>query len=136
MIEVVCAILRDAGDRVFAARRSEIMPLPLKWEFPGGKVEPGESADAALVREIAEELGLHIRIKGSLTPVVHTYPGFTIRLIPMACEAIGGEVVLREHIDFQWIPVNELGLKDWAAADIPVVQELMRLAKIERPSER
>ena len=88
-IDVACAIIEKDG-RVLAAQRSETMSLPLKWEFPGGKIEPGESAAACLVREIAEELAVGIVIGAALPPSNWRYPDFAITLHPFVC-ALNGE---------------------------------------------
>lgn len=101
------------------------MDLPLKWEFPGGKIEQGEDAEACLVREIREELNMEIRVVSPLQPVEHQYPKKKIRLIPFICEKMGGEISLAEHVDFRWLPVDQLGELDWAEADIPIVKELL-----------
>jgi 8-oxo-dGTP diphosphatase len=125
MIEVVCAVISGEDGKILAAQRSEQMPLPLKWEFPGGKIDPGESGEDALRREIKEELSVDIRIMERLNSVVHHYPNLSIRLRPFRCEISGGDIVLKEHAGFCWLPVAELVALDWAEADIPVVAGLM-----------
>jgi 8-oxo-dGTP diphosphatase len=125
MIDVVCAVISREDGKILAAQRSERMPLPLKWEFPGGKIDPGERAEDALRREINEELSADIRILARLEPVVHHYPGLSICLQPFHCEITGGDIVLKEHTLFCWLPVAELSALDWAEADVPVVARLM-----------
>lgn len=98
------------------------MPLPLKWEFPGGKVEEGESLENCLVREIKEELDITIKIIDELAPNEHKYSDKTIKLIPFLCRWTKGEIHLKEHAAYRWQrPKNLLDL-DWAEADIPIVK--------------
>ena len=99
------------------------MSLPLKWEFAGGKIEPGESEEDCIKREILEELNIHIKIKGKLTPVLHQYPNFKINLIPFIAEYVSGDLKLKEHADFVLVDKEELYKLDWAEADLPIVRE-------------
>ena len=92
VIPVTCAILVDAGRRVLVTQRSSLMKLPLKWEFPGGKMERGEGPEECLAREIREELGLEIYIGKRLASSVHHYPDFSIELIPFICEVRSGRI--------------------------------------------
>lgn len=125
MIQVTCAvIIRDDG-RVLVTQRGEQMKLPLKMEFPGGKIEPGETAEACLIREIFEELEIDIAIVGRLPSNDHDYPNFSIRLHPFVCRITGGDIVLKEHAAYFWLDKNELNGLDWAAADVPVVQNYL-----------
>ncbi|WP_121808228.1 (deoxy)nucleoside triphosphate pyrophosphohydrolase [Mucilaginibacter kameinonensis] len=122
MIKVTCAIIVNADGLVLAAQRSATMNQPLKWEFPGGKIEPGETAEACLIREIKEELHVDIEIVSSLPANTHQYPNFTIQLIPFVCRIIASEILLKEHLDFKWVAKDELLVLDWAEADVPVVR--------------
>ena len=124
MLDVTCAIIMKA-DRVLICQRSETMRLPLKWEFPGGKVERGESLEACIVREIREELHLTIGVLEAYTPVVHHYPDFSLTLSPFVCEYIAGELQLEEHAQALWVALWELEQYDWAEADLPIVRELL-----------
>jgi len=126
MISVVCAIIVNKENRILITQRSEKMSLPLKWEFPGGKVEQNENYEQTAIREIKEELNIAIRIKQQLDSVVHHYPTFSITLIPFICDYLAGEVVLLEHAAYYWFkPENLLDL-EWAAADIPVVHQYLK----------
>lgn len=125
-IQVTCAIIRF-GNKILAVQRSETMSLPLKWEFAGGKIEPGESEVDCITREILEELNIHIKIKQKLTPVTHQYPDFKINLIPFVAEYVSGELRLKEHSDYVLVDKEELYKLDWAEADLPVIQELLSL---------
>lgn len=119
-IRVACAVLEDRG-MVLAAQRSRSMSMPLKWEFPGGKLHQGESPEECLSRELEEELGIRVRIVKPLPPVIHRYPEFTIELIPFVCTLAGGKLRPTEHSAIAWLPPRVLPELDWAAADIPVV---------------
>jgi 8-oxo-dGTP diphosphatase len=125
VIKVTCAIIVDSNGLVFAAQRSEAMSLPLKWEFPGGKIEPGETAEACLIREIKEELHVDVEIVFSMPSNTHQYPNVTIQLIPFVCKITAGEVLLKEHLDFKWLYKDELLALDWAEADVAVVEYYM-----------
>lgn len=116
MIKVTCAIIKK-GDKILAARRAHRMHLAGKWEFPGGKIEPGETAEECIAREIFEELNIRIRPLKKLIAVEHHYPDKSIRLIPFLCEILEGGIVLSEHAEFKWINPNEIKTLNWAAAD-------------------
>ncbi|PKV75555.1 (deoxy)nucleoside triphosphate pyrophosphohydrolase [Pontibacter ramchanderi] len=126
MTKVTCALIEQYG-RVLITQRSEAMPLALLWEFPGGKVEEGETEEACLVREIQEELNLNITPTKRLTPVVQTYGDKTIELIPFLCQYNGGTISLAEHRSYQWVFPQDLPHFDWCPADIPIMQEFIAL---------
>ncbi|MBD1426728.1 (deoxy)nucleoside triphosphate pyrophosphohydrolase [Sphingobacterium arenae] len=126
MLHVTCAIIEN-DKKILICQRSKQMKLPLKWEFPGGKVEIGESKENCLEREIHEELGLEIEIESTLTPVVHHYPEFSLRLYPFLCKWTGGSLAIAEHAQAIWVDKNELQNYDWAEADVPIMNELMQL---------
>jgi 8-oxo-dGTP diphosphatase len=128
MIRVSCAIIINPFDQVLVTQRSINMPLPLKWEFPGGKIEAYETAEACLIREIKEELNIEIQITGSLLPNDHQYTDKLIRLIPFICRQKDGEIVLKEHADYKWLDAKDLLDLDWAEADVGVVEEYLRMA--------
>lgn len=126
MINVTCAIIEKDGF-VLVTQRSEQMSLPLKWEFPGGKIEREESTEDCLKREIKEELNIEINIIAPLEPNSHAYPnGKLIRLIPFICEYNSGTLYLAEHADYKWLKKHELLTLDWAAADIPIVNAYIK----------
>lgn len=130
-LHVACAIIEKDG-KVLSTQRSEAMSLPLKWEFPGGKIEAGESAEDCLRRELLEEIGLHVCLKKSLPTSTHHYPKFTITLYPFLCSIESGEVVLHEHSASAWLPPEKLHSIDWAEADLPVIDSY--LAEVESAS--
>ncbi len=119
IIEVACAIIMD-GERVLVAQRSEEMPHPLKWEFPGGKLKPGETPENCIIREIREELGVEITVQKLLPSVKHTYRTNKVKLIPFVCLIKGGEISLSEHKSYRWVHRFELNQIDWLEADVDV----------------
>jgi 8-oxo-dGTP diphosphatase len=127
MLQVTCALIINPQNQILAAQRSQTMTLPLKWEFPGGKIEPGETAEDCLIREIKEELNIEIQIIKALPSNTHTYPKITIELIPFICEHTSGEILLKEHAQYSWLHKNELLALDWADADVPIVKHYLNL---------
>lgn len=124
---MACAIIERDGN-VLAAQRSAAMTLPLKWEFPGGKIETDESPQECLIREIREELGITVCIDATLSPSTHSYADFTVTLYPFTCRQTGGVMTMYEHHALQWIEPQRMPELDWAAADLPVVGEYMASA--------
>lgn len=125
MLHVTCAIIRR-NNTILICQRSASMKLPLKWEFPGGKIEPGESKEDCLMREIKEELGIDIMVGPALNMVEYHYPKFAICLYPFECTLIGGDLNLTEHAQAIWVDNSELLNYDWAAADLPIVKALIQ----------
>jgi 8-oxo-dGTP diphosphatase len=122
---VVCALIERDG-RVLAAQRPPQKLLPFKWEFPGGKLEAGESPEAALVREIREELHLDIVVGAPLPPSAHDYGTFSITLAPfLATIPATAEPRPLEHAAVRWCTARELRDLDWAAADVPVLDHYL-----------
>ena len=112
------------------------MSEPLKWEFPGGKPEPGEDARAALAREIREELAIEITVGEWLGRGTSVVDGRRIELDVYLAALASGEVELAEHADFGWFTADEIASLDWAAADVPVLgalaRELFRASGVEQ----
>jgi 8-oxo-dGTP diphosphatase len=125
-VPVVCAIIERAG-LVLIAQRPPHKLLSLKWEFPGGKVEPGEDPAAAIVREIREELGCDITVTRALPPFLHDYRTVVIEMIPFICALAPGspEPHPHEHTALAWVSSAEMQAYDLAAADWPVVRCLL-----------
>jgi len=123
-VRVVCAILEDGCGRVLLAQRPAHKHLGLKWEFPGGKVEPGEEPAAALVRELREELGCDVAIARRLPTFVHRYPEIAIEMRPFVVRLAPGSPApqAHEHAALRWVRPGELTTLDLAAADLPVVK--------------
>ena len=120
-LRVACALV-ERGGRLLSVQRSATMSLPLKWEFPGGKIEPGESPAGCLRRELLEELGVEVEVGDPLPVFAHDYPAFSVILHPWRCRIAAGEVTLHEHADARWLTPRELLSVDWAAADLPVLE--------------
>jgi len=124
MIRVTCAIIKD-GDKIFAAQRGPGAQQALKWEFPGGKVEPGESDEECLLRELAEELEMLVSIEEKLPSFFHDYPSFSIELIPFVCSPKTEGHSANEHAGTGWFTREQLLQLDWAAADVAIMQYLL-----------
>jgi len=120
-VHVACALIERDG-LVLAAQRSAVMSLPLKWEFPGGKLEAGESAAECLQRELVEELGVTIAVGRPLPLHTHSYDSFTVTLYPFICSMESEHITLHEHAAITWMPPHELPTLDWLEADRPVLE--------------
>ena len=94
------------------------------WEFPGGKVEPGETEPEALRRELQEEMDYEVKIGSHLMTVEHTYPDFSLSLSCWMCTAQDDQFVRKEHIDHKWLTAREMKALEWCAADAPVLDNI------------
>jgi len=119
MTRVCCAIILKE-DRILAVQRSEHMSHPLKWEFPGGKIQEGESEESCILRELEEELKLLVFIIKRLNSVFHQYGEKSIELIPFIVST-EKDPELTEHKALQWLTKDELRIPDWVEADIKVI---------------
>ncbi len=128
MIEVVCGVIGDGAGRFLACLRPEGKHLAGLWEFPGGKVDGGESPEAALLRELREELGIEVAVGDALEPVVWSDDRVTIRLRPFHCVIAGGRLRALEHEELRWCAPEEFDLLEWAAADRPILAEIRNRA--------
>ncbi len=131
-IQVACAIIERDG-LVLAARRGAAMSMPLVWEFPGGKLEPGETPRQCLRRELLEELDIRVSPGAALEPVTHDYPSFTVTLHPFVCVMGNDRISLREHAAIAWLEPEQLPTLEWAAADGPILEQY--LARRNHPPE-
>ena len=125
---LVAAGLMVRDGRVLITQRSAHQNQPdlaLKWEFPGGKVEPGEAPVAALVRELREEIGVGVMVGQIWDVLFHAYPGFDLVMLVYACTIVDGEPRAVDVHDLAWVPVAELGMWDILTADRPLVERLM-----------
>jgi len=125
-IKVVGAIIRNEQEQILCALRSSEMSLPNLWEFPGGKIEKGEQPEESLVREIKEELGCEIKVADLVEDVVHEYPGIIVNLLTYEATVALGTPIASEHAKLEWKDVTELNDLEWAPADIPTVEKLMK----------
>jgi len=128
MTEVVAALIRR-GDRFLICRRPPEKARGLLWEFVGGKVEPGETKEQALVRECREELGIAVAPGGIFMEVEHVYPDITIRLTLFNAVIAAGEPQLLEHVDLRWITAGEIGGFDFCPADEVILEKIKREAE-------
>jgi len=126
LIPVSCAIIYF-DDKILAVQRSTKMKLPLKWEFPGGKVEAGESEVECVKREVFEELNIEIEVKERLSSVIHQYPNLKVELIPFIAYYQSGNLQLAEHADYVLSSKKGLLSLDWAEADLPIVKQFLGL---------
>jgi 8-oxo-dGTP diphosphatase len=120
-IKVAAAVIID-NNKVFAAQRENKGELALFWEFPGGKLEDGESGESAIVREIEEELSIKVEVIKHLINVEHKYKTFSITLIAYLCKIVEGELTLKDHVNSEWLVKEQLYTVNWAAADLPIVK--------------
>lgn len=123
-IEVVAAIIYKDG-AYFATQRG-YGEFEGMWEFPGGKIEPGESADAALKREIQEELGVDITIDKFLCTAYYDYPVFHLTMHCYLCSVVSGEIELREHKSARWLTKESLDSVEWLPADLDIIKKLKK----------
>lgn len=123
MIEVVAGLILDDSGSLLACKRPEGKHLGGKWEFPGGKLEADESPEAALIRELEEELSITVEPLKPLTPVVWDYGRGPIRLHPIVCRILSGTPHPHEHSEIRWCDREALQSLDWAAADVPILRE-------------
>jgi len=125
-VEVVAAVIMH-NQKILCVQRSEnkYAYISKKFEFPGGKMEEGETKKQTIIREIKEELNMDIIPIKELKTVKHEYPDFNLKMHSFISECLSTEVFLSEHIDYKWLSVSELETLDWAAADLPIVEQLI-----------
>jgi 8-oxo-dGTP diphosphatase len=125
MVKVLCGIITNSEGEIFLARRKPGKSLAGKWEFPGGKLEEGESEPECLKRELLEELGMEVIVHERVGENVHQYPTFQIRLIGYRCELVTATYALTDHDEYAWVKPEEILLYDLAEADVPLVAYLV-----------
>jgi len=126
-IEVVAAVIQHKG-KILAVQRgpAKYDYISEKWEFPGGKMEAGETEQETIIREIKEELDMDISVNSKLITVEHTYPDFHLTMHTYMCETNQSEPTLTEHLAYQWLEKSELTKLDWAGADVPIVEAILK----------
>ncbi|MBP5646081.1 MAG: (deoxy)nucleoside triphosphate pyrophosphohydrolase [Bacteroidaceae bacterium] len=124
-IEVVAAIIHDADGRIFATQRGygDFKDL---WEFPGGKMEPGESPEQALVREIWEELETRIVVERLVRTIEWDYPQFHLTMHCFWCHVESGQLTLKEHEAARWLSAQLLDSVEWLPADLQIIDVIRR----------
>lgn len=125
-IEVVAAIIHDNNGRIFATQRG-YGNFKDYWEFPGGKIEPGETPVEALHREIWEELESQITVEHLLQTIKYDYPEFHLTMHCFLCHLASGTLKLKEHEDARWLALNELDSVNWLPADKNLINTLKQL---------
>lgn len=131
-IDVVAGII-IYKNRILCVQKPESKQqyISKKFEFPGGKIEAGESHTEALSRELLEELNLSTVNQSYFLTVVHQYPNLEVTLHAYLCQVDSDVLILHEHISRKWLKAEELGTLDWAAADIPIVEKLMTIKSLD-----
>lgn|SRR5690606_24648253 len=129
-INVVAAVIID-NDKILSVQRGPNNQLPLKWEFPGGKIEAGETPEEALRREIKEEMKCEIEVESQIEETVYEYEFGTAHLSTYWCKVIEGAPMLTEHVDLRWLTLKELSSLEWAPADLPTLRRIMDRVKIK-----
>ncbi|MCX6301928.1 MAG: (deoxy)nucleoside triphosphate pyrophosphohydrolase [Bacteroidia bacterium] len=127
MIIVTCAIIRNEDNEVLVVQRGEKTDHPFKWEFPGGKLQDGETEEECIIREIMEELSMEVVICGKFETVVHDYGHKKIKLIPFICDTLDELPVLLEHEDFKWVSSENLGSVDLCEADVLIAGRYLEI---------
>lgn len=126
LIKVVGAIIENDNSEILCALRSPKMNSPNLWEFPGGKVEENETLDAAIIREIQEELQCSIEFKEVFNYNTHEYEKIIVNLITLKCKLVTGIPLVTEHSKLIWLKRENLHSLKWAPADIPAVEQLIK----------
>jgi 8-oxo-dGTP diphosphatase len=123
MIRVAAALIEKDG-KVLIAQRNGEGSQGLKWEFPGGKIDPGETPEECLKRELKEELNLDICVGALYDTINYDYPTWTIELLVYRADIVGGELRLNVHRDVRWVPRSEIAGYDFCPADVELVEKL------------
>ncbi|MFP7492969.1 (deoxy)nucleoside triphosphate pyrophosphohydrolase [Terribacillus saccharophilus] len=122
-ISVVGAVIVQ-DNKILCAQRGTEKSLPLKWEFPGGKIEKNETPQEALKREITEEMQCSISIGEEIEDTTYEYDFGIVHLKTFYCQLLEGEPTLTEHVAIKWLAPEDLSSLDWAPADIPAIEKI------------
>lgn len=122
-VKVVGAVI-EKDEKILCAQRNSEKSLPNMWEFPGGKIEDGELPEAALKRELMEEMDCEINVLDKIVTTVYEYDFATIELTTYYAEMVSDSIVLHEHQDMKWLSRDELDSVEWAPADIEAIEKI------------
>ena len=125
-IEVVAGVIFNKENKIFCAKRKDYGELGLRWGFPGGKIERGESNKEALISELLEELSIDVEVKDYIITIFHKYKSFNLIMHAYYCNIKNGNIKLNDHVEYKWLQLNELDALEWAEADIPIIDELRK----------
>lgn len=125
-ISVVGAVVTNSKNEILCALRSPVMSLPNLWEFPGGKIEPGERPEESLFREIQEELNCTIQVGDHIETTRYEYEKVIVELSTFQSTIVSGAPEALEHAELRWVPVKQLNSLNWAPADVPAVEKIMK----------
>lgn len=135
-LQVVAAVVTDGHEMLCVQKgATPYAYTSYKYEFPGGKIEKGETPQQALKREMREELDCEVTVGPLLVSVKHSYPDFAITLHVYLCRTTGRQLSLKEHVACQWLSCERLRTLDWAEADLKVVQSLLEMDKPPCPTQ-
>lgn len=122
---VAAVVCQDGKVLCMQKGKTKFEYTSFKFEFPGGKIEPGETRQQALKRELREEMDYEIEVGEELITVNHTYPDFSITMTAFLCKPLSPTFKMNEHVSFQWLMASELTSLDWAAADVAIVKAIV-----------
>lgn len=126
-IRVVAAVIKatnDKGEKIIFATERGYGEFKGGWEFPGGKIEPGETPQQALCREIMEELDTKIQVGDLIDTIEYDYPAFHLSMDCFWCEVVSGNLVLKEHEEARWLTSDELDSVEWLPADVTLIDKI------------
>ncbi len=129
MIEVTAAVIRDNG-KFLICQRAKGKNCELLWEFPGGKIEPGETAEQCIVRECQEELGVTLEVEQKLTDIVYAYSDRTVHLHFFITRIVAGQLQRREHNAFAWVTTDEMSRYEFCPADTEMLNNYSQRIKV------
>ena len=125
MIDVVAAVIRDNTGKILIAQRNLKKSQGGLWEFPGGKIEPNETKEEAIIREIKEEMDIDIKVEKNIDERVFNYPDKSINLIALECKKTNGDIKLIEHENVKWVDKFDLKAYEFAPADEFIINAIL-----------
>jgi len=129
IIIVTAAVIFNSAGEVLISQRKKVSHKALKWEFPGGTLEPNESPEDCIIREIFEELAIKINVIDIYKVVLHRYPEKNVLLLVYQCQHISGNLKIIDCNDARWVKLEDLNNYDFAEADLPVVEKILKTKK-------